>query len=89
LDFKLGHYWISGRSLTLPPILVGQSCCFALIEVSAKGDASANGQAKTSLRSFCGGLGVAAATPYQGAVRGCALDFDRPGICFSKKIVPL
>jgi hypothetical protein len=41
-----------GRILTLPPILVGQSCCFALIEVSAKGDASANGQAKTSLRSF-------------------------------------
>jgi hypothetical protein len=54
--------------LKLPPILVGQSCRFALIAVLANGEASATGQTKTSLRSFFGSFGVAAATPYHEGV---------------------
>ena len=43
---------VKERTRALFPILVGQSCCFALIAMHASGVGIRTGQVKTSLRSF-------------------------------------
>ena len=55
---------VKERTRALFPILVGQSCCFALIAVQASGEASGPDKQKHRFARFCGSLGVAAATPY-------------------------